>query len=213
MKQTLQLMASTYERDKVLKIAQYLYRFLWWRAGNAGRKAEAARLLRVSGSVSLGRKMYRLGYSLEEFSKLLSLARLGHLASSPEQALASSRALASLVFWLLDNLYWARKVELLPGDTATLNRWRIGFWLASVVLAAPPAARAWLASRGAARRDEKTHANNTANAVRVGGDLVVASSFAVATGVLPPLFEVHEGLVGIAGVVSGVAGLYMSLNK
>ncbi len=34
----------------------------------------------------------------------------------------------------------------------------------------------------------------------------MSSSFAVQTEVLPPIFPVHEGVIGIAGVASGVAG-------
>lgn len=60
--------------------------------------------------------------------------------------------------------------------------------------------------------NEAAVSRETANVVRVAGDLVVASSFAVSAEVIPPLFEVHEGIVGLSGVVSGAAGLFNSWN-
>jgi hypothetical protein len=132
--------------------------------------------------------------------------------------IAATRALAAAVYWGLDNLYWAQKMELFQvADTARVNRYRISFWLASIVLSLQPAIKAYLIARAAVKRDEpKTQQAlnaQTANLVRLGGDLVVSSSFAVAAEVMPPVFDVHDGIVGIAGVASGAAGLYMTLQK
>lgn len=139
----------------------------------------------------------------------------GHNA---ETVLQAARSLASAIYWAFDNWYWAQKLELFNvADTAKVNRYRIGFWLASVLLSLPPAFRAFSAARAAVKRDDpKTQAAATsqaANMLRLGSDLVVAASFAVTAEVLPPLFEVHEGVVGLAGVTSGVAGVYMTLSK
>jgi hypothetical protein len=98
-----------------------------------------------------------------------------------------------------------------------VNRYRIGFWLVSVLLSLPPAFQAYATARAAVKRDDpktkQAAANQSANLLRLGTDLVVASSFAVAAEVIPPVFEVHEGIVGLAGVTSGLAGVYMTLNK
>jgi hypothetical protein len=167
--------------------------------------------------VSLARKLTRVGYWLEELGKLAQALEVkgGHTTDS---VIAAARALTAVVFWSMDNLYWAQKMELFQvADTTRVNKLRISFWLASVVLALQPAIKGYLIARAAVKRDEpKTQQAlnaQTANLVRVGGDLVVASSFAVAAEVVPPLFEVHDGIVGIAGVASGVAGLYMTLQK
>jgi hypothetical protein len=57
-------------------------------------------------------QLFRLGFSLEEFSKLVHQVldvRGGH---TPDTMLAAARSLASGVYWFLDNLYWAQKVEI-----------------------------------------------------------------------------------------------------
>ena len=163
-------------------------------------------------------KLFRVGYSLEELSKLVHQlldVKGGHNLDS---ALQAARSLASAIYWLLDNWYWAQKIELFNvADTAKVNRYRIGFWLSSVLLSLPSAFKAYATARAAVKRDEpKTQQAvnlQAANLVRLGSDVVVAASFAVTAEVLPPLFEVHEGIVGLAGVTSGVAGVYMTLSK
>ena len=154
---------------------------------------------------------------MEELTKLAQALDVkgGH---SAESLLAAARAVAAALFWGLDNLYWAQKMELFQvADTGRVNRYRIGMWLASVLLSLQPAIRAYLMARAAVKRDEpKTQQAlnvQTANLVRLGGDVIVASSFAVAAEVLPPVFEVHDGIIGIAGVASGAAGLFMTLQK
>jgi hypothetical protein len=163
-------------------------------------------------------KLFRVGYSLEEVNKFVHQlfdVKGDHNADSLIQA---SRSLVSAIYWMLDNWYWAQKIELFNvADTAKVNRYRIGFWLASVLLSLPSAFKAFVVARSAVKRDDpKTQqaANvSTANLLRLGSDVVVASSFAVTAEVIPPLFTVHEGIVGLSGVASGAAGVYMTLYK
>ncbi len=199
------------------QILQYAYRFFAWRAEDQGRPKDAAALLKISGQVSMARKLTRVGYWMEEVVKVVQALDVRG-PQTAESLLAAVRAASAAVYWGLDNLYWAQKLELFQvADTARVNRFRIAFWLASVLLSLQPAFKSYMTARRGVKRDEpktQTALNvQSANIIRLAGDVVVASSFAVAAEVLPPLFEVHEGVVGLAGVTSGVAGLYMTLNK
>ena len=59
-KKALSVMAATYERDKFAKILQYWYRFLSWRATNENRPKDGAALMKISGNVSLARKVCKI---------------------------------------------------------------------------------------------------------------------------------------------------------
>ena len=93
----------------------------------------------------------------------------------------------------------------------------MAFWFASVLLSLLPTIKAYLRARRAVKRDEpKTElaaAQASASLVRAGCDLVVSSSYAINADVIPPLYSTHDGLVGIAGAVSGAVGFYQAWTK
>lgn len=63
-KKVLGIGSATYERDKFSKILQYGYKYYAWKAGNEGRAKDAALYSKISSTLSMARKLSRLGYPL-----------------------------------------------------------------------------------------------------------------------------------------------------
>ncbi len=60
-----------------------------------------------------------------------------------DRGLTAVRSFVGIFYWLLDNWYWAQKMEMfMLADTARINRARIGAWLTTVLLAFYPAIQA-----------------------------------------------------------------------
>lgn len=99
---------------------------------------------KISGSLSLGRKLFRVGFSLEDFGKFIaSLCRCNTKIWTVDAANASLRSFVNIFYWLLDNWCWAQKMEMFTiADTARVNRARIAAWFASVLLAVYPTLQA-----------------------------------------------------------------------
>ena len=155
---------------------------------------------------------YNVRSKIKKLTKMLEEAK-----HSPESILAMIRLVFSTVYYMLDNTYWAYKMGIVTGDTARVNRYRVAFWLITTVLTVPPTVTAYLKARRSVKKEvPKTQLalrQAEANAVRVGADLLVSSSYAINADVIPAVFATHEGLIGLAGVVSGASGLYTVWNK
>jgi hypothetical protein len=56
---------------------------------------------------------------------------------------AATRSFVNVIYWALDNWYWAQKMEMFTiADTTTVNRFRVAAWFTSVLLAFHPAIQA-----------------------------------------------------------------------
>lgn len=197
------------------KVLQYSYKYLAWRAGEAGEHKLQVSYSKISGTMSLGRKMFRLGYWIGELKKFA--AQMESKPRTTMEILATLRVGISTIYWLMDNIYWMHKMEIVIGDTNRVNRYRIFFWLLTVLLSVPPTASAYVKARNSVKKDiPKTHValnHASADMVRIGADLLVSSSYAINAQVIPALYTTHEGLIGLAGVASGVAGFFNVWTK
>lgn len=173
---------------------------------------DSSKYSKISGQLSLSRKLFRLGYCLEEFAKFVRVLEFPN-GLNVESFLLVLRHFVATIYWSLDNIYWMQKMDFYQMvDAKKLNRYRIGFWLVSTVLALQPTLKAYLTARAAVKSDDKksqqTLTVQQSNVVRVTGDLIVSSSMAIQQEVIPEIFQPHEGLIGLSGVIAGMAGLF-----
>ena len=175
-------------------------------------QAESSKYSKISSQMSLSRKLFRLAFCLEEFSKLSKVLEFPN-GLGLESILSVLRHLSGTIYWTLDNVYWLQKTDLHQvADMKKVNHYRVLFWLINVLLSVEPTIKAYLAARATVKSDDKKTQQNLTiqqcNVLRVAGDVIVSVSYSIQSDVIPALFEPHEGVMGLAGVVSGLAGLY-----
>ncbi|XP_005107819.1 peroxisomal membrane protein 11A [Aplysia californica] len=127
--------AHTSARDKIFRFVQYGSRLLLWQLtyGSPDVQGEVvARLRKLESALSLSRKLFRLGNSVDLAHKALDSL------SIPETALmvlAVTSHSFKAIWLLMDHLLWLAKVGLVKVDNAFWTQWSLRAWLVALAAA------------------------------------------------------------------------------
>lgn len=123
----LKLMSSTMGRDKLYRFVQYLCRLLYGISLRLNQKGvTSAKLLLLSSSVGLGRKLWRIGKPLDHLQVFL------RAQSIENDVIRTGSMLKALGYgcWLtLDTLQWLHSVKVLEIESiGWINYWAPRCW-------------------------------------------------------------------------------------
>eukprot|EP01086_Lenisia_limosa_P005485 TRINITY_DN22353_c0_g1_i1.p1 TRINITY_DN22353_c0_g1~~TRINITY_DN22353_c0_g1_i1.p1 ORF type:complete len:244 (+),score=79.54 TRINITY_DN22353_c0_g1_i1:59-790(+) len=116
-------------RDKLMRLTQFGSKFVY--NSPLGTSPATVQLLkRVEGNISLARKLFRLGKTMDFF---LAFQKGMTVKNTTDRVLGLMRS-GSLALWLLfDHMVWLSRLGLIKNDTATSAKRSAFFWFLGLV--------------------------------------------------------------------------------
>ncbi|KAI9572850.1 peroxisomal biogenesis factor 11 [Boletus coccyginus] len=224
--QSLKYGGTNLGRDKLYRTIQYLSRILAWVFLSRGNKAEAARWNALKNHLALGRKLMRLGKPVEHLQAALRAAQ------SPtelgEQLATIGRQLAYFGYLTYDAIVWANAVKVVnlkPSTTKRVASISNRFWLSGILLSITHGllkagrlaqeAKKLRASESWGEKELGDVAQREARQLaleKVRSDARYQFTIDILDVWIPAsnlgLVNVNDGIVGLAGFISSVMGMY-----
>ena len=173
----------------------------------------------MSNGAPVDPAVFRLGKSLDQFRGALQTI---HLSDPLLRMLTTLAKLSRGFYLLLDHLIWASRMRLITIDSGYWTRLSNRFWLFALLLCLLRDAYEAITAVDNERRRSREYARSSGSAVSPRGSMLgraarnhpalcidlVKNSFDVIIPVARlELVSVSSGVVGLAGVVSSLAGL------
>lgn len=128
----IRLNASTTGKDKLIRLIQYLSRFVWHNLEHRKNLRDAvARLKILESAFSSFRKLLRLGKSLEVLHGAL---RTQHLPNLVLRVLLTLSRIYQTCFLMVDHIIWVGRVGLYDINKQKWSDYSNKFWLGSIFL-------------------------------------------------------------------------------
>ncbi|EJF66562.1 peroxisomal biogenesis factor [Dichomitus squalens] len=220
--QSLKVLSTTIGRDKLYRAIQYFARFFAWSLLARGYKIQAARWDALKSHLALGRKLLRLGKSLENAQA--ALRAISAPGETGERITAIGRQLGYFGYLSLDNIGWAHSIKfynLAPSTAQKINKRAMQFWFTGIVFSIVHGllkagrlanevkqlqGQAWSEKSAEAEREHKLRSLQTAREdVRYQFILDLLDVWIPATNI--GLVNLNDGILGIFGFVTSLMAL------
>jgi len=203
-------------RDKVLRLVQYFTKFLVYHIKESDPKSDLGKRIELlSKGLSLHRKAFKVGGSLEELQKLLEL--LEETKKDLKRSLNLMLRASMVVFLALDNTVWLTSLKTIDLDKDGIKKKAYRFRLFAALLntaigmldlqkQAGVVTQSKPGTEERVKAEEKQGANVIAMVKNVADVITYSNSAEIISMIRGS--KLDDGTAGLIGTISSVAAIY-----